>query len=156
MSKNPFLRILCLATLGVAPLASAAPVVLGVDNSLFVTSQTAVTPQLPPTQTFTLHSRPGANKIIYLDFVGHTVTRTPWNSGGTFTVAPYDTDGNPSTFSNSEHADIQDIWRRVAEDFAPFDVDVTTEAPTPDKIFASTSTTPSMAFVASSAAAPPC
>jgi hypothetical protein len=26
-------------------------------------------------------------------------------------------------------AQIQSIWQRVAEDFAPFDVDVTTEAP---------------------------
>lgn len=38
-------------------------------------------------------------------------------------------DGSPSTWSADELADIVAIWRSVAEDFAPFDVDITTEDP---------------------------
>jgi hypothetical protein len=41
----------------------------------------------------------------------------------------YDTDGNPATFSADELGSILAIWRGVSEDYAPFDVDVTTEEP---------------------------
>lgn len=85
---------------------------------------------LPPDQTFLLHSRPGANKVIYLDFDGHTTRGTPWNSGrGDIVSAPFDLDGNPSAWSTGELDVIQYIWQRVAEDFAPFEVDVTTQDP---------------------------
>lgn len=38
-------------------------------------------------------------------------------------------DGSPTTWSASELSDILAIWRAVSEDFAPWDVDVTTEDP---------------------------
>ena len=41
----------------------------------------------------------------------------------------WDPAGNGPTFTDSEKAAIQDIWQRVAEDYAPFDVDVTTQDP---------------------------
>ena len=41
---------------------------------------TAAVPQFPLTQTFQLHSRPAATKIIYLDFDGHLTIGTPWNT----------------------------------------------------------------------------
>lgn len=86
-------------------------------------------------QTFKLHSRPGANRTIYLDFVGATLINTAWNSNGnTIKAAPYDIDGSPGTFSTTEQQRIQYIWQRVAEDYAPFDVDVTTEAPSADRL----------------------
>ena len=91
------------------------------------------TASFPPAQTFLLHSRPGAAKVIYLDFKGHTTTGTPWNNtglaGASFTTPPFDLDGNPSAFSDYELAAIQEIWRRVSEDYAPWEVDVTTEDP---------------------------
>lgn len=81
-------------------------------------------------QTFYLHSHPGANRTIYLDFTGATVTNSAWNtSSRTITAKPFDIDGNPATFSDEERRRIQYIWQRVAEDYAPFDVDVTTEQP---------------------------
>ncbi len=84
-------------------------------------------------QTFTLHSRPGAQRTIYLDFNGAVLTNTAWNSGSSsITAQPFDTDGNPSSFSDSELERIQYIWQRVKEDYAPFDVDVTTEEPPAD------------------------
>jgi PKD repeat protein len=87
----------------------------------------------PDAQTFQLHSKPGATRVIYLDFDGNTTSGTQWNAaytgGASIVTPPYDTDGNPSSFSSAELAGIQEIWRRVSEDYAPFDVDVTTEDP---------------------------
>ena len=84
----------------------------------------------PESQTFSLHSRPGARLIVYLDFTGHTTTNTPWNTpGGSFTTPPYTIDADTATFNTQEHTVIQSVWRRIAEDFAAYDVDVTTEEP---------------------------
>lgn len=89
---------------------------------------------LPYAQTFQLHSLPGATKVIYLDFDGHTTSGTSWNSnfnGGADIVSlPFDMDSpaNPA-FSNAEQDRIQYIWQRVAEEYAPFGVDVTTQDP---------------------------
>src|SRR6185436_3923112 len=41
----------------------------------------------------------------------------------------FSTDGDLSTFSDAEQLAIKRIWQRVAEDYSPFDVDVTTERP---------------------------
>ncbi|WP_445371221.1 PKD domain-containing protein [Methylomonas sp. HW2-6] len=82
---------------------------------------------------FALHSKPGSNRVIYLDFNGHVASNTAWNSG-TLTAQAYDTDGNPGAFSSAELSNIREIWQRVAEDYAPFDVDVTTQEPTADAL----------------------
>jgi hypothetical protein len=79
------------------------------------------------TDAFKLHSRPGASKIIYLDFDGHDLTGTAWSPNSYLYGPSCDWDGNPSSFSETEKKYIELIWSRVAEDFAPFDVDVTTE-----------------------------
>lgn len=81
----------------------------------------------PLDQTFKLHSKPGASRTIYLNFVGKTVTNTVWTGSNTIYAPPFDFDGAPNTFSQAELERIQYIWQRVAEDYAPFDVDVTTE-----------------------------
>lgn len=79
---------------------------------------------------FALHSNPEATRVVFLDFDGHTISGTAWNSGGTTLQArPFDLDGNPSSFSSAERSAIAEIWHRVAEDFAAFDIDVTTEQP---------------------------
>ncbi len=87
----------------------------------------------PFSQTFLLHSKPGSTKTIFLDFDGYTISGTAWNdtyNGGADIVAPpWDLDGNPGSFSTNEQAIIQEVWLRVAEDYAPFDVDVTTQDP---------------------------
>ncbi|MFN5516540.1 MAG: Calx-beta domain-containing protein, partial [Cyanobacteriota bacterium] len=83
-------------------------------------------------QTFKLHSNPTASHTIYLDFDGHLTEGTSWNSyfNNPSIVSPaYDIDGNAASFSSAELERIQRIWMRVAEDFAPFNVNVTTEAP---------------------------
>lgn len=96
---------------------------------------------LPLDQTFLLHSKPGAKRTIYLNFKGATLNGTAWNSSGTnLTALPFDLDGIPYSFNTSELQRIQYIWQRVAEDYAPFDVNVTTEAPPADAITRSGST----------------
>jgi len=94
------------------------------------------TPTYPTTDTFILHSRPTATRKIYLDFTGHTTTGTQWNlppplgfGKTTFTTPPFSLDADTTKFSAAEHAAIQYIWRSIAEDFAQFNVDVTTEDP---------------------------
>ena len=82
--------------------------------------------------TFRLHSRPGSNYTIYLDFDGGITENTNWNNSTgieTLVDVAYDRDGDPSSFSDNELSEIRSIWKLVAEDFAPFDVNVTTEDP---------------------------
>jgi hypothetical protein len=80
--------------------------------------------------TFSYHSKKGADKIIYLDFNGHTVVNSSW--GSNIVAGPYDIDGNSEVFSAIELSNIKEIWQRVSEDYASFNVDVTTEEPTLD------------------------
>ncbi len=94
-------------------------------------------------QTFRLHSKPLATRTIYLDFTGHTTTGTGWNDaamGASFYSPPYDVDGIPSSFSDAERTRIQQIWQRVAGDFAAFDVNVTTQETPLDAIMKNSST----------------
>ncbi len=81
--------------------------------------------------TFALSSNPGASRTIFLDVDGHDMTGSQWDvEGWPDGVYPaFDLDGDPGSFSTAERAVIQQVWARVAEDFAPFDVNVTTAAP---------------------------
>ncbi len=88
--------------------------------------------------TFKLHSKPGASKTIYLSFVGYTASNTAWSSS-TLTAPAFDLTGNPAVFDNTEKNNIISIWSRVAEDFIPFDVDVTTEPPSNDALIRTSS-----------------
>jgi len=91
-----------------------------------------VTPQEAGIDAFALTSKGDALHTIYLDFNGHTTANTDWNDtyndGKNFTTPAFSMDGS-SSFSTAETARILNIWRRVAEDFRPFDVNVTTKAP---------------------------
>ena len=69
--------------------------------------------------------------IIVL-LMGATVTNTAWNTSENWTAfqaVAFSTDSDFGTFSDAEQTAIKRIWQRVAEDYAPFNVDVTTEAP---------------------------
>ncbi|WP_019498919.1 Calx-beta domain-containing protein [Pseudanabaena sp. PCC 6802] len=79
-----------------------------------------------------LSSNPNATGKLYLDFNGHTTSGTGWNTkyngGAAFTTPAYSVDADPN-FSATEIANITEIWKRVAEDYAPFNIDVTTIDP---------------------------
>ena len=91
---------------------------------------TPLSTTIPDGDTFLLHSKPGANRVIFLDFDGHLLSGTAWNSGlgGDCYAEPFDNNANPA-FSTAELGIVKSVWRRVADDYAPFDVDVTTEDP---------------------------
>ncbi|MEX2172176.1 MAG: hypothetical protein WD851_22845 [Pirellulales bacterium] len=74
-----------------------------------------------------LHSLPGAPASVYLDFDGHFEPQ--WGNYPNITTPVYSIDGDYSTFSERELEEIQLMWARVAEDFAPFNIDVTTVEP---------------------------
>lgn len=61
-----------------------------------------------------LESLPGASTAVYIDFDGWT------------TFTPFDTDGDPATFSASEQNRIWETWRQASAFLSPFDANVTT------------------------------
>lgn len=61
-----------------------------------------------------LQSLPGAPGVIYLDFDGET---GPFPGWGSFDAAP----------SGANNTQIREVWQRVAEDYQPFNINVTTD-----------------------------
>ena len=105
---------------------SGAPLAVGIPQN--VTS-------IPLANFDTLNSRPGSNRTIFIDFDGHTVPiGTTWDdpSQANPTVAgvyPAFTIDGDLAFNNAEKQIIIDTWAAVAEDYAIFDVNVTTADP---------------------------
>ena len=65
-----------------------------------------------------LNSHPSASADIFLDFDGHTVNGTSWNYNGPIACGP----------SGLDNTKITEIFNRVAEDYRPFHVNVTTDS----------------------------
>ena len=88
-----------------------------------------------PVSPFPAHlefsSLPGATNVFFLDFNGHMVSNTAWNTGDAdvFDTRPFSRDDDFDMYSSEEQALIKQIWLRVAEDFAPFNINVTTVEP---------------------------
>ena len=75
-----------------------------------------------------LNSKPDAAATIFLDFDGHF--EPTWGSSySNITTPVFDTDGNPSSFAGAEILRINQVFNWVAEDYAPFDINVTTVEP---------------------------
>jgi Metallo-peptidase family M12B Reprolysin-like len=74
-----------------------------------------------------LSSLPNATAKLYLDFDGYF--ESIWGSYSSITTPAYDQDGNPNSFTDGELQSIADIWAQVAEDYAPFNINVTTVEP---------------------------
>jgi hypothetical protein len=74
------------------------------------------------------HSRQGSANILYIDFDGY-ISPAGNRGWGYFEALPYDPSRNGAAFDETERELMTLIWQRVAEDFSPFDVDVTTEEP---------------------------
>lgn len=77
--------------------------------------------------TFLLESNPTATKTIYLDFDGHHSFNNSW--GHNIVFPAFDRNGNPNSFSDTELLEIQEQFQNVAEDFLPFNINVTTKDP---------------------------
>jgi len=65
----------------------------------------------------TLNSYPTAAATIYIDFDGHDVNSSMWNYGTPFSCLP----------ATMTDAQIAEAFNRIAEDFRPFNVNVTTD-----------------------------
>ncbi len=93
---------------------------------------TSGSPSLAAATTFSstgvpiFHSNPGAAATLYLDFDGDTTTT--WGSYSNIVTPAFSIDSDPN-FSSTELTRMSDIWARVSEDYAPFNIDVTTENP---------------------------
>jgi hypothetical protein len=78
-----------------------------------------------------LESRPGASKTLYLNYWGGTISGTIWNnnfnSGNPITYTPYSSDSDTTTFSSADRYRMWLGWREAAEDFAAFDINITTK-----------------------------
>lgn len=74
-----------------------------------------------------LNSNPGAAVTIYLDFNGNYEAN--WWFYSNITTPAFDFDGDNTTFSDAEFERIERIWKRVSEDYSPFNVNVTTVEP---------------------------
>jgi hypothetical protein len=94
----------------------AAPQPEAADESEAIPAEHPVDIPIPDYQNgvIPLQGRPGAVAVIYLDFDGQKGPHEGW---GTFDAAP----------SNATNTQIKEVWTRVCEDFAPFDVNVTTD-----------------------------
>ncbi|NNK69084.1 MAG: T9SS type A sorting domain-containing protein [Flavobacteriaceae bacterium] len=108
------------------------PVVLEEENSQPDEKPFKGDLKVSASEIFTLHSKPGASRVVYVNFTGYTFSGTAWNDSagvGTFVARPYDSNGNEGSFSTNEINDMASIWSRISEDYAAFDIDVTTEQP---------------------------
>jgi hypothetical protein len=65
-----------------------------------------------------LNSYPSASATVFIDFDGHHLTGSSWNWNGPI-------DAQPAGFSDDV---ITEILNRVAEDFRPFDLNITTDS----------------------------
>jgi hypothetical protein len=130
-----------------APAATGAPApAAGQTSPATAEGSTATGPAGPLGDTFGLASNPGASRTIYLDFDGQSVSGTAWNNAGygtsgTITAPAYTADADPA-FSTGELTQIQRAWMVVAEDYAPYDVNVTTRDPGADALERSSSADP--------------
>ncbi len=127
------------------------------DPAPSVASPEPATPvaDVPLADAFLLNSLPGADRTIYLDFTGDSLAGTYWQlnikyvngvlvDGPDYTdeqmqMPAYDVDGNTANFSDLELQNVIDTWSAVAEDYAPFAVNVSTQEPGPGVLFRSNS-----------------
>ncbi|MAS98601.1 MAG: hypothetical protein CMF29_06735 [Kiritimatiellaceae bacterium] len=110
------------------------------DNSEKVIVKSTYDQWVPISSPPVLNSRPESQNIIYLDFNGMIVSNTYWNNDPDYNInswdtRPYSSDADETTFSPIEQQYIEDIWRGVASDFEAFDVNITTEDPSPNPYF---------------------
>ena len=93
----------------------------------------AAVPVSPFPAQITFHSRPGSPNVLFINFVGETVVNSEWNTlvgRSEIPAVAFSMDSDVTTFSDAEQTAIKRIWQRIAEDYAAFDIDVTTERPT--------------------------
>ncbi|HEX2532123.1 MAG TPA: hypothetical protein VHK69_00230, partial [Chitinophagaceae bacterium] len=88
-------------------------------KNLYLIFFTLLTALCPARAQVPLHnSFPAAEATVFIDFDGHTVSGTAWNGGGTVACAP----------SGLNTIQMTEVFHRVAEDFRPFNINITTDS----------------------------
>ncbi len=82
---------------------------------------------LYPINVPAMSSNPSATATLFIDFDGATIDA--WQGRVPGDIRAYDVDGDPTTFTATELANIGEIFQRVAEKFSPFNINVTTVDP---------------------------
>jgi hypothetical protein len=72
-----------------------------------------------------LDSNAGAANTLYLDFDGYAAV----DDWGAYNAVAFDFSGNTSVFTPGERLAMRNVWAVAAEDYAPFDLNVTTVSP---------------------------
>ena len=121
--------------------AKELPLPMALDslpNPLTTGNGIGARPFIDPSIIFKLHSNSSSKKILYLNFKGRQITNTSWNANynhdNAWFANGFSQDSDYSKFNVTEMEVIQSVWQRVADDYAPFDIDVTTQEPTADQI----------------------
>jgi len=86
------------------------------NYQLKITADSTYTSSVP-----VLNSDPGAADTLYLDFNGYSAT----DAWGTYSIPAYDLNGNAAEWTPAERLAIQNVWAVVADDFSPFNINVT-------------------------------
>lgn len=81
--------------------------------TMLLLSAESISAQVP-----VLSSYPSASSVLFLDFDGHTVSGTSWNYAGPIICAP----------SGLDNTQITTIFNRIAEDYRPFNLNITTDS----------------------------
>lgn len=92
---------------------------LAVAESLKASGTAGSTNLGPLTTLPLLSSKPKSTFVLYMDFDGEVVTHPGWNGGKTINAAPDPRAENATYVTN--------VWKRVSEDYAAFDLNVTTD-----------------------------
>ncbi|SFI04251.1 zinc-dependent metalloprotease family protein [Planctomicrobium piriforme] len=104
------------------------PLKQGSESTTALDTAAAGVSYYPLTSIPVLNSLPGAAVSIYLDFDGHF--EADWGGGYTNLTTPvFSIDADQTTFTDAELAVMNSVWARVAEDYAPFKINVTTVQP---------------------------
>lgn len=79
-----------------------------------------------------LQSKPNTPNILFLDYYGGIVSGTSWNSlynnDEDIEYLPFDLDDDTTSFSEVERQRMYMAWAEIAEDFSPFEINITTSA----------------------------
>jgi hypothetical protein len=128
----------CVDELGVGTLLSHATdgqepdVFPAVDRMLVPSGSTGSTSATTATASTSLplpalSSLPHAPATLYLNFGGDFLAS--WLGYGNISIPAFDTDGDGAPLSQTEVNTITQVWQIVAENYAPFNLNVTTVAP---------------------------
>jgi len=78
-----------------------------------------------------LQSKPTSTKVLYINYWGGVLSGTAWNdnynSGADIPYTPFSNDADTSNFSDNDRYLIWQAWLESSEDYAAFDINLTTD-----------------------------